>query len=108
MRSSYSLVDIYREIDAMLSSPPMWLAVVLGGVLIPLLCWWVVGARRHRDPFLLPATILAVEALAVGLGTAVSGHGVFNWYLTVGILACVALRSRWMRASAPTGARPEV
>lgn len=91
----------------MMSSPPMWLAVVLGGVLNPLLCWWVVGARRHRAPLLLPAAMIVVGPLEAGLGMALSGHGVFNWYLTVGALGCIALRPRWMRASAPSGARPD-
>ena len=92
----------------MLSDPPLWLALVLGGVLIPLLAWWAVGARRRRDPLLLPLTIFTMAFGAAGLGNTASGGDLLNWYLMVGLVAAVALRSRWRQASKPAETHPEV
>lgn len=72
-------------------------AIVAGAVLIPLVLWRIVGARRQRDPLLLPLGIIATAFVIGGIGEAiVDGQ---TWRLLLGALGLVGFAIRWRKLS---------
>ncbi len=76
------------------------IAVIVGAVFVPLAAWRIVGIRRHRDPLLLPALILALGFTLGGLVELLSGDWRIDSKLAFGVLAFAFVAFRWKRASA--------
>ena len=72
-----------------------FIAIVLGAILLPVAAWALAGARRHRDPLLLPLLILALGFTLGGIGELLGPDGRFDWKLSFGILCFIAFGWRW-------------
>ncbi len=70
-------------------------AIIAGGVLIPLVALRVTGTRRHRDPLLLPVLILALAFTLGGLAEQFIEGGALDWKLAFGVLAFIVFARRW-------------
>jgi high-affinity K+ transport system ATPase subunit B len=70
------------------------ITIIVGAYLIPLAAWRLVGARRHRDPLLLPVLILAIGFTIGGIAHAITIGGL-NWKLGVGLVAASSAARRW-------------
>lgn len=85
------------------------IAILIGGLLIPVLAWRFVGPFRHRDPLLLPLLIVAGSFTAGGLGAWYQAPRTLDWTLVIGIVGLVAVAVRWRKArvamSAPDAKR---
>jgi hypothetical protein len=77
------------------------IAIVAGALLVPLVAWRIVGARRHRDPLLLPALILALGFTLGGVGEQLAVGGPLDWKLIFGVAGFVVFAMRWRALASP-------
>lgn len=75
------------------------LAVIVGAVVIPIVAWHIVGARRWRDPLLLPALIFALGSTIAGLAELLETGLRLDWKLTIGVVSFCVVAWRWKQSS---------